>query len=413
MRILLKALYPYFFLLLILLLPFDEYVRALPNILIISLIVCFPLVVEKTQLRKLRSTPIVFLGIFVLYLLLNSSITGRINEDIDVISKVIAAWGLAILYIPVSDSKKIKTAIIFSALAAIVFSVYNFVIIAHETGSFALGDSPQVVESLLIDRIYLGMLCVFSILISVQAITKIYHPLNSYYLGNIIINVVFLLLIASKVSIIALLGLLLLNQFYGKQKIWKYAIVFFAFLGIFGIFYLLKNKENPEVQKTLPTFVTSFVSESMTYEIRATTWECMNDIRKNSSPGFFGFGFEKTEEKLLDCYETNILDEGKRKEFLNNRYNAHNQYLDFYLSAGFLSILLFGIFIVGSLIAVRKNPYAVSMLFLLVFYNFMENIFHRQMGAYYAGIIIIVLMLSATSEEKNELNRNKEIQQPK
>lgn len=52
--------------------------------------------------------------------------------------------GLAILYIPVADVKKINSAIIFSALAAIIFSVYNFVLITDATGSFALGDSRRL-----------------------------------------------------------------------------------------------------------------------------------------------------------------------------------------------------------------------------------------------------------------------------
>src|SRR5690606_27284515 len=109
-----------------------------------------------------------------------------------------------ILYIPVAGVKKINSAIICSALAAILFSVYSFVLITDATGSFALGDSPQVVESLLIDRLYLALLCTFSILISFQAIQKKYHPNNNYYLANIFINAMFIILIASKIAVISL-----------------------------------------------------------------------------------------------------------------------------------------------------------------------------------------------------------------
>lgn len=397
MRILLSALYPYMFVLLYLLLPFDDYVRALPNILFVALVAFFPFVVEKQQLRKLKSPPLVLMGIFIGFLLLNSLISGRIDTDLDVISKVLAAWVLAILYIPIADSEKIKGAIILSALAAITFSIYNFVIIAHQTGSFALGDSPQVVESLMIDRIYLGLLCVFSILISFQRIKKTYHPLNSYYLANIAINLVFIILIASKIAIIALLGLLLVRQFYGRKKIWKYAIALFCLVGILGFYFLLKNKDYPEVKQRIPTMIHSYVSTSMTYDLRATTWSCVNKIAATTNSGAFGFGFEKTEEALVECYANNIPDAEKQELFLNKRYNAHSQYLDFYLSEGWISLILWGIFIVGSFIVIRKDRYATSMLFLLVFYCAVENMFHRQMGAYYAGAIMIALMLAATA----------------
>src|SRR5690606_17358402 len=146
MRILLSAIYPYAFLLLYLIIPFDDYIRALPNILVAILVVAFPFVVNKDDFKKLKSLPILlFLGLFA-FLCINSFFNGRFLEDFNIIKKVMIAAGLAILYIPINDVKKINSAIIFSALAAIIFSVYNFVLITHATGSFALGDSPQIIE---------------------------------------------------------------------------------------------------------------------------------------------------------------------------------------------------------------------------------------------------------------------------
>lgn len=397
MRILLSALYPYIFVLLYLLLPFDDYVRALPNILLVVLLISFPFVVEKHQLRKLKSPPILLLVFFVFYLFLNSFISGRIETDFDVIGKVALALLLVILYIPIGDSEKIKGAIILSALAAILFSVYNFVIIAHETGSFALGDSPQVVESLLIDRIYLALLCVFSILISFQGIKRTYHPLNSYYLANMAINLVFIILIASKIAVMALLILLIVRQFYGRKRIRKYALALCCTAAVAGVFYILKNKDDSEIRKFIPPILHPFVSSSMTYELRAVTWNCVDDIATEKTSGAFGFGFEQTEAALVECYGATIDDHEKRELFLSKRYNAHSQYLDFYLSEGWVSLVFMGVFLFGSFVVVRKNRYATSMLVLLIFYCAVENVFHRQMGAYYAGAIIITLMLAATA----------------
>src|SRR5690554_878470 len=221
MRILLSAIYPYIFLLLYLTIPFDDYVRAMPNIILMTLVAAFPFVVKKSDFKKLRSFPFVMYFVFVLYLVLNALLFHEFMEDFSIISKVLIALGMAVLYIPVNDVDKIKGAIIFSSLMAIAYSVYHFVLITHDMGYFALGDSPQVVESLLIDRMYLGMLSVLSVLISYEGIKKTYHPNNNYHLANIAINIAFVLLIGSKISLLALLVLFVVRQCYGKKKVWK------------------------------------------------------------------------------------------------------------------------------------------------------------------------------------------------
>src|SRR5690606_12921637 len=125
MRILLAAIYPYAFLLLYLIIPFDNYIRALPNILMVILVVGFPFVVKKEDFKKLKPLSIaIFLSLFG-YLCFDAFLSGRWNEDFNIIKKVLIAVGLAILYIPVADVNlpagrigKISSAIIFSALAA-------------------------------------------------------------------------------------------------------------------------------------------------------------------------------------------------------------------------------------------------------------------------------------------------------
>ena len=124
MRILLASIYPYAFLLLYLTIPFDEYVRALPNILIGVLVVAFPLVVRKEDFSKLKRFPIyLFLGFFG-YLVLNALFFGRLETDSNVLMKVLLALGLVILYLPVQGISKISKAIMYSSVAAILFSVF-------------------------------------------------------------------------------------------------------------------------------------------------------------------------------------------------------------------------------------------------------------------------------------------------
>lgn len=403
MRILLSAIYPYTFLLLYFIIPFDNYIRALPNILLAILVITFPFIVKKTDLKKLKSLPIaIFFGFFA-FLCINSLIAGRWPEDFNILKKVLIAVGLAILYIPVADVKKINSAIIFSSLAAIIFSVYNFVLITDASGSFALGESPQVIESLLIDRLYLGLLSVFSILISFQAIQKKYHPNNNYYLANILINAAFIILIASKIALVSLFILLLIRQFYGQRKIWKIVIATGAVVAVLGLFFILKNERSTQFDQEIRKSPPSFIENSMTYELRAVVWECAATIINEEGFMLSGNGFNETKDKLVSCYETQISDPEKKEEFVSERYNTHNQFLDFYLSAGFISLLLFLLFIGVSFISKRKQFFPTAMLAILLMYCLVENLFHRQIGAYYVGFILIVLMTSSKTAENNEI----------
>ncbi|MGO3184537.1 MAG: O-antigen ligase family protein [Aequorivita sp.] len=401
MRILLSAIYPYAFLLLYLIIPFDNYIRVLPNILLAILVIAFPFIVKKEDFKKLKSLPVaIFLGFFA-YLCINSLVTGRWFDDFYIIKKVLIAVGLAMLYIPVADVKKINNAIIFSSLAAIVFSVYNFVLITDATGSFALGDSPQVIESLLIDRLYLGLLCVFSILISFHSIRKKYHPNNNYYLANILINAVFIILIASKIAMVSLFVLVLIRQFYGQRKIWKIIIGLGAVVALVGLFFILKNGRSAEFEQGIERNPPSFIENSMTYELRAVVWDCARNIINEEGFLLSGIGFDQTKERLVSCYETNISNPKKKEKFISERYNTHSQFLDLYLSAGFISLLLFLAFIAGSFFTNRKHFFPTAMLAILILYCLVENLFNRQIGAYYVGFILIVLMSSAKTAENN------------
>ena len=404
MRILLAAIYPYAFLLLYLIIPFDNYIRALPNILMAILVLAFPFIVKREDFKKLKFLPIaVFLLLFA-YLCLDSFISGRLSEDFNVIKKVMIAVGLAILYIPIADVKKINSAIIFSALAAIIFSVYNFVLITDATGSFALGDSPQVVESLLIDRLYLGLLSTFSILISFQSIQKKYHPNNNYYLANILINALFIIIIASKIALVSLFILLLINQFYGKRRIWKILIATGAFLTIAVLFFIIKSERNFQTNPTENSINSPLLLEnSMTYELRAVVWHCAQNIIMDDGFSLTGSGFDTTKNNLVSCYETQITNPKKMEKFVSERYNTHNQFLDFYLSAGFIALLLFLIFLIFSFLSTRHWFFPTAMLAILLMYAMIENLFHRQMGAYYVGFILIVLMTWTNDQENNKI----------
>jgi O-antigen ligase len=280
------------------------------------------------------------------------------------------------------------------------------VLITDAMGTFALGDSPQVVESLLIDRLYLGLLCTFSILISIQGVQKKYHPDNNYYLANILINAVFIVLIASKIAVVSLFVLLLIHQFYGKRRIWKIIIAIAAIAMVVALFFIIKNERDTHLNQTAShSNPPTFIEKSLTYELRAVVWKCAQNIINEEGFSLTGIGFDTTKDRLVTCYEEQILDVTKRERFIAQRYNTHNQFLDFYISAGLIALLLFLVFIATSFISARKQFFPTAMLAILLMYCMVENLFHRQIGAYYVGFILIVLMTSAKTGENNDIKR--------
>lgn len=400
MKILLGAIYPYAFLLLYLIIPFDNYIRALPNILLAILVIGFPLVVAKKDFKKLKSIPVLVFFSFFLFLIVYATIFGRLETDFNIIKKVLIVIGLLILYIPVMDADKLKTAIIFSSLAAILFSVINIIIENNTSGEFIYENYPKLIESLLIDRIYLGFLSVLSIIVSYDALRREFRPENKYYLANIIINILFIALIVSTMALLILFFVLVLRQFYGSNKKTRIFITLITLALLSVVFISVKDDLKKQDFLTSNTQNKSnIVKNTLTWDIRTIAWHCSGIISNDLGLNLKGLGFSGTKDQLSSCYESEIENEVKRARFVTQRYNTHNQFIDFYLSVGLIGLLLFMAFLGFLFFDIRKNFFATALFLVLISYCFIENIFHRQLGAYYAGFILIVLL---TNNWKNK-----------
>ncbi|PKA82910.1 O-antigen ligase [Ulvibacter sp. MAR_2010_11] len=400
MKIILASVYPYAFMLLYLIIPFDDYMRVLPNILLGILAVTFPFIVTKQDFKKLSRIPFLLFAFLFVYLLINTLFTDRWDEDFKIIKKVFVVISLVLLYIPIQDFQKIHKAIIFSSLAAILFSLTNLIILSITSGNFELGNSPMVIEALLVDRLYLGLLAVASILVSGQSIPRKYHPHNNYNLANIIVNILFILIIGSKLAIALLILLAIVRQFYGKRRVVKViAAMSLSILVALFVFSLEKKHEGSNIQNF--SALHKFVNSTMTWELRSEAWHCSHQIIEAEGLITTGFGFENTKEKLIDCYNESIKDAVKREEFISERYNTHNQFFDLYIGYGIVSVLLFLGFLLLVFWKSRKDYYSVAFLLSLIFYCLVENLFHRQIGVYYMGLFLILLLIKNTEIQNN------------
>jgi O-antigen ligase len=397
MRILLASIYPYTFFLLYLLIPFDEYIRALPNILLGIIVVVFPFIVTKHDFKKLGKIPVLLFLSFFVFLVLNSLFFGRIEEDFYVLKKVIIAVGLVILYIPVADFEKIDKAIIFSALAAMLFSIVN-VFLLNDISSF---EFKNPIDVLLIDRFYLGLLSVLSILVSYKALKPGFHPNNQFYVANIFLNIVFIFLMGSRVAIVILLAILLLRQFYGPHK--KLRLLIAAGLIAIASLVTFATSNNFIKSYLLETEITGdarFDVKPLHWDFRTLVWGCGYDLAATEWNNLLGSGFKTTNVKLADCYNQRIEDDETRAWFATQNLNTHNQFLDIYLSSGLVGIVFF-IGIILFLFKQHRNQFfPVASLLTIVLFGLTENFLYRQIGAYFFGFVLIILLSNLKYSQK-------------
>ena len=404
MRILFASIYPYVFLLLFFTIPFDNYLRALPNILLVILAILFPFVIQKTHFQKLKRVASILLGIFVVYLLIDAWVYSRLEVDWVVLKKVLLSLGLVILYIPIEGFKKIYKALIFSSLAAILFSVVKLVMVVNQTENFQFLDSAMIIEAVLIDRLYLGLLCVLSILASYQSIKDIYHPDNRYYVVNIILNVLFVMLIVSRISIIVLIVIFLLSFFYRRKRLPQLFFVTGGFLLAIVLTFILNNDLRKQVFYSNTKENKGLVENTLAKEPRTVIWDCAHKVSKMEGTLWKGQGFTQTNKEMLACYRSSIANESKKSWFLSQKYNTHNQFIDFYLASGMLGLILFAGAILTIFLRNRKKYLPTALVVTLVCFALVENLFHRQIGAYYVGVIFIMLLITETNKEKTLVN---------
>ncbi|MAZ73164.1 MAG: hypothetical protein CMC70_08435 [Flavobacteriaceae bacterium] len=404
MRILLQSIYPYMFLLLYLTIPFDNHVRALPNILLIALAIAFPIVVSKTDFKKLKRLPTLLFICLVLFVLVQALLLGRIDVDSPVLEKINLAIGLVILYVPIQGFQKIKKAIIYSSIAAILFSVGSIIVGVYQGATFQLLDSGNLIEAMLVDRLYLGLLCVLSIIASYSLLKNTYNPNNAYYVVAIIVNVLFILLIVSRIAIIALIVLFILGFLYKRSKGTQLVfVVATLFLGLVLVFILNNDFRKKILYTPTNTESKGLVANTLEMEPRTIIWNCAITISETHNELWKGLGFANTNKELVKCYEDSIEDEQKRAWLMARKYNTHNQFLDIYLATGIIGIVLFIGFVLFVFLRNKRQFFPTTLLLTLLLFMLVENLFHRQIGAYYVGFVLIMLLIKQNKPQNKEI----------
>ena len=95
--------------------------------------------------------------------------------------------------------------------------VYPTYFLYQERGAFEFASGGYINDTLLIERLYLGLFCTISIIISVREIDRGYSAFNKWYFSNIVLCTLFVLLISSRMAIASILIVFILRFFYTKR----------------------------------------------------------------------------------------------------------------------------------------------------------------------------------------------------
>jgi len=406
MKELLKSIYPFIYLFFCFVIPLNKFAPAVPNISLILLLAIFSFIVTKRDLKKILKKEFVIFLILVFYILINSLLFQDFTKDLPILLKIGSSLVLLILFIPIKFTQNLHKTIIIAVLYSIIISLYNLYWFYMEEGTFNFSVGSYIDEVLIIDRFYIGILCVLSIVASIGLIGKKYNVFNKWYFANIVLCVGFIFIISTRFALVLLVFLFLLNGFYTKSKK-EYLLFFFGvIIIIIGAFSINKNLNKRffysfnEFNKN-QTFVELFKN----WETRVVIWKCNYSIIKNEDYLLKGNGFYGTKDLLANCYESTIDNTEKQNYFLEQRFNSHNQFVDFLISTGILGVALFILFFIALILKYKKSYFKTSLIFITLFLSITENIFHRQLGAYIFTMILLMILFPLNSDNTiNEKN---------
>ncbi|WP_179353368.1 O-antigen ligase family protein [Winogradskyella vidalii] len=388
-----NKIYHYLFYALVFTIPFEDDIRAVPNILI-GVLFALLLFVEKKPIRKLLANKLYLIAIvFVLFIALSSLIIGTISEDMFVIKKLFILIAVLVLSLPLKKDFKLLLFFIASVTLGNLISVFNLVNFTLEAGSFEIASGQHINDLLIIERLYFGFINSISIAFSLKIWSKVSKKYKIIIALNMFLSVCLLFLVVSRMAIITVLLLIMIKIFY-ETNFKKSLITIVLILGTITAFFLFNDnlaKRFLYVDKK-----NDFFHKIREWEPRYVIWNCgLSHVGNSEHNLLVGDGFYETQGSLNDCYINAISKKNRVSYFLETRFNTHNQYLDLLLSKGIIGLVVFLLLIYGLMWYNKKEVNQLNILLVLVLFALVENLFHRQIGVYLFAIILTVLTLKS------------------
>ena len=230
-------------------------------------------------------------------------------------------------------------------------------------------------------------LSIFGLLLGINQIKYRLFSLKSINVIFLVVLVFFNFLILSKIGVIVsvlILGRFLIKWvFTNKKYLFGMAIIILSF-SLFLFSYKKSNYVNVRVNEFVEGLTTensqkTYIegSSSMRFEV----WRLSVELIKEKP--ILGYGTGDVLDSLLKKYEKNGFEQGKLK-----RLNAHNQFLQVFISVGVFGFVLFLFLFLISLKSGMQyfNFYQAGFIIMSIFFMLPESILENQAGTIYFGL---------------------------
>ena len=245
----------------------------------------------------------------------------------------------------------------------------------------------------------------FSIALLIYNLWKNYHDLSKLKIVLFIILILyfqlFIILLSSKAGIISLIILLIVSVIYVFIKKSSFIIGFILMLFLSCIFIFMKVLPYPAQRletagKILQKSDTILKDTNEGTGERILIWRSSLEIMKNNI--FFGVGTGDVKDALIEKYNDN-----KIQLAIEKKLNAHNQYLQTFITLGLFGFLVLALILLLPLIyAIKQTDYIYIVFLIIMIFNLLvESMFETQAGViYYAFFNSFLFYVSKTINPK-------------
>ena len=362
---------------------------AIPNGANIALVLLFPFIINWSQLLNLLNKKLViWFSAFVFFIFLKSVFLNNFIEDISQIKKLFQVLLLVILSFGLKEKNLsyLKSGIILGTFTSCTYSLIKICIIVFQTGVFNFTKGPLINETLPVQRLYLGLLCTFSLIFVFERLLKNQKKHNLFLA---VFFVFFVFLIAGRIAIVSVLFIIIYYVFTFLKSYMRYVAALLILL-LTSVVVLTNNNLSQRIFHSDDNFRTSYFEKIEMHEPRFLIWKYSFEILKQTNL-ITGNGYSNTTEKLVNKYN-NIPQQKKKNWFINKEFNTHNQYLDILISQGILAGLLFLIFLSQAFKLAKESHTKLLLLISMLIYMTVYNNFHRLIGVYLFALILIVIL---------------------
>lgn len=368
-------LYDYLAALLIFSLPFSN---SIPNILMGCMLLVYCIDFDKESIKAFSKSPFIILLALIGFVFIQALCSHSFLADFTYYKKYLYLAVIPFLFFKTTDLNLLKKATLASVFISILVSVYKIVKFYTIFKYLPFADGWTTNFVLLLERPYQGLFCLIAIIISFDLFIS---SRKIIYLASLFLSLGFIFMISIRTSLLTFFVLFVIyTVFYLKISIKIKTMLFAGLLAIAALLFM--TNKNIAKRFYIKDSISETVKTTEKFEPRVVIYGCVKKVIQD--PGFsilFGNDSYTAQQKNLnDCYAGSIDDYYRRVWFVEQGFNTHSQFIDFFLIGGILAFVLFLSFMILIFTSVYKDFAATAIVFSFLMILLIENVFHRQFG---------------------------------